>query len=285
MGGYWKDTFQNRQQLQPTKAYQEWAKDNSLFGKIRGGVIIPNNSLSQIVSVWKTPDQPAAVLTTDTATFFGWCWGTDTAATAELDTAWLKAAINRYLTGPSFRYTKKVPGASQTCSQMVEGQKSGTQWYNLSQLPTPNSTPTASRESESPKPKLPTPQEDIDQLEQAVRLDVIPNSHEPISSSDTIALQQELENLIGRVESANLAASVSSVSPVLNEKQVLAASSQPGRSTLSMEQTIARSREIAKNIPILVANKNYALARQQWLVAILKTADFWTFAWAKKLCL
>lgn len=31
MGGYWKDTFQNRQQLQPTKAYQELTNYNKLW--------------------------------------------------------------------------------------------------------------------------------------------------------------------------------------------------------------------------------------------------------------
>ncbi len=38
-----------------------------------------------------------------------------------------------------------------------------------------------------------------------MRLDVAPNSNEPIDNNQAIALQQELENLIGRVESANLA--------------------------------------------------------------------------------
>jgi len=119
VGGYWEDTFQNRLQLQPTKAYQEWAKDNSLFGQVRGGVITPNDTLNQIVAVWNTPDHSVAVLTTDTATFFGWRWGTDAAATADVDTAWLKAAIYRYLKDPSFRNNRSVPGASPTCLSSV----------------------------------------------------------------------------------------------------------------------------------------------------------------------
>ncbi|MHC5828654.1 MAG: hypothetical protein ACYT04_75325, partial [Nostoc sp.] len=44
-------------------------------------------------------------------------------------------------------------------------------------------------------------------MEQAVRLDVAPNSNQPIDNNEAIALQQELENLIGRVESAHLAVS------------------------------------------------------------------------------
>ena len=106
-----------------------------------------------------------------------------------------------------------------------------------------------------------------------MRLDVIPNSNEPIDSNQAIALQQELENLIGRVESAQLAASayangvgeITNNSPSLKVERTQFASTRPGTSVVSTEQALARAREVAKNIPLLAAKKNYALARQQWL--------------------
>ncbi len=112
-------------------------------------------------------------------------------------------------------------------------------------------------------------QEDIDQLEAGVRLDVTPNSNQPISSKYAITLQQELENLIGRVESANLAASVHNGGVNVNKPQSLKAETPKLISTettdLSLEETLAQAREVAKNIPVLISQKNYALVRQQWL--------------------
>jgi uncharacterized lipoprotein YddW (UPF0748 family) len=44
-------------------------------------------------------------------------------------------------------------------------------------------------------------------------------------------------------------------------------SSTTGGGVLSLDQALVRAREVAKNIPLLIAKKNYALARQQWLSA------------------
>ncbi|WP_234300945.1 glycoside hydrolase family 10 protein [Sphaerospermopsis aphanizomenoides] len=114
-------------------------------------------------------------------------------------------------------------------------------------------------------------QEDIDLLESTVRLDVIPNSNQPISNKDAVALQRELENLIGRVQSAHLAASVNNGGVNMTKPQSLKSETPKLASTettnLSLEQTLAQAQEVAKNIPVLISQKNYALVRQQWLKA------------------
>lgn len=133
-----------------------------------------------------------------------------------------------------------------------------------------------------PLSKITSPdlREPIDQLEETVRLDVQPNSNQPISNKDAIALQQELVDLIGRVESAYLTAAVFAGDSDTNNSQKadkLADGSKLVAATVNTEvsnvrQTLTRAKEVAKNIPLLWQRKNYALLRQQWLKA---KADLW----------
>jgi len=290
LGGYWGFSISDTEQIKPTKTkIPEWANQTELFGKVRGGVVVPNDMGSESPAVWNSKDNPAAVVTTERSTLLGWRWGTDTASTAGLDNAWLKAALNHYLTAPppSSRM-KKVAGGSPNCSTTVAaGQRAGGQRGSSS----PSSPPPKIATAPIPKPlpivKPPSSQEAIDQLEQAVRLDVAPNSNEPIDNNQAIALQQELENLIGRVESANLAVSAdaANVGELISEEKQLSrhlgthtpqsvkeqptqlASTKLGALGRSKDQALAQVRVIAKNLPLLIAQKNYALARQQWLAA------------------
>ncbi|MEH2215173.1 family 10 glycosylhydrolase [Nostoc sp.] len=308
LGGYWGFSLSDTQQIQAAKTkIPEWTNQTGLFGKVRGGVVIPNDMGTESPAVWNSKDNPAAVVTTERSTFLGWRWGTDTASAAELDNAWLKTTINHYLTAlaPSNR-TKKIPGGSQSCSTTVaaapslqggrgaEGQGSrGAGGQGGSSSPsspsspslTPAKTATAPIPRALPMVKPPSSQEAIDQLEQAVRLDVAPNSNEPIDNNQAIALQQELENLIGRVESAHLAvlADAANVGETISEEKQFSrplntpqsvkeqptqlASTKLGALGISKDQVLAQARLIAKNLPQLIAQKNYALARQQWLLA------------------
>jgi uncharacterized lipoprotein YddW (UPF0748 family) len=319
LGGYWGFSLNAAQELQPAKTNsQEWTTRKELFGKVVGAVMIPDHLHTQIAAVWNSPDHPAAVLTTEQSTFLGWRLGTDTASTADLDTIWLKAALNRYIKWP----TTKVPGNAPNCSPATANSPT-TQTSQLNntnppqRVTSPKKTNSANLRTQpkrvtSPKkrnpansrtqpkrvisPKKPKPArvkpqnpiptstapkpvpkvkpqnfpEAIEQLQEAVRLDVIPDSNRPIDNKDALALQQELENLIGRVESAHLAASVHGATSVSNTQSLKvesekSASTQIERKDLSLEQTLAQAREVAKNIPVLIAQKNYALARQQWL--------------------
>ncbi|MEH2125574.1 glycoside hydrolase family 10 protein [Nostoc sp.] len=310
LGGYWGFSFSDTEQIQAAKTkIPEWTNQTGLFGKVRGGVVIPNDMGSESPAVWNSKDNPAAVVTTERSTFLGWRWGTDTASAAELDNAWLKTTLNHYLTAlaPSNR-TKKIPGGSQSCSTTVaaapsaqggrgaeeqgsrgagEQRSRGAEGQGGGSLSSPPKTATAPIPRPLPTVKPPSSQEAIDQLEQAVRLDVAPNSNEPIDNRQAIALQQELENLIGRVESAHLAvlADAANVGERISEEKQSSrhlntytpqslkdeptqlASTKLGGLAISKDQVLAQARLIAKNLPQLIAQKNYALARQQWLTA------------------
>ncbi|MBG1243008.1 family 10 glycosylhydrolase [Nostoc sp. NZL] len=288
LGGYWGFSLSDTEQIKPTKTkIPEWANQTELFGKVRGGVVIPNDMGTQSPAVWNSKDNPAAVVTTERSTFLGWRWGTDTASAAGLDNAWLKAAINHYLTAPApSNRMKKIAGGSPNCSTKVAAaprQQAG----NSSPSSPPLKTATAPIPRALPTVKPPISQEAIDQLEQAVRLDVAPNSNEPIDNNQAIALQQELENLIGRVESAHLAVSADAAnegvriseekqssrhldtytSQSVKEQPMQLASTKLGGLAISKDQALAQVRVISRNLPQLIAQKNYALARQQWLVA------------------
>ncbi|MDZ7960955.1 MAG: family 10 glycosylhydrolase [Aulosira sp. DedQUE10] len=296
LGGFWGFSLSQKQQIQPakTKLPEEWINQNGMFGNVHGGVILPD-SISTPAAVWNTKDNQAAVLTTDRSTLLGWRWGVDAVAGADLDNAWLKASIERYMKLPPSA-KRKVEGGSPTCS---------TSTVAKSTTPTPLPPVIATAIQPSIKPPTPTTQkplikapqrpnaiatapqprplvnitpsrsrEAIDELEEAVRLDVVPNSNVAISSGEAIALQQELENLIGRVESSHLAASASGNNENIASNPEALKVDRPNliasRSGVQLPDTalaITQAREIAKNIPVLVSQKNYALARQQWLTA------------------
>jgi uncharacterized lipoprotein YddW (UPF0748 family) len=288
LGGYWGFGLNDTEQMKPTKTnFQEWATESGLFGKVHGGVIVPNDATTEAVAVWNTKDNPAAVVSTERSTFLGWRWGTDATAAPELDSTWLKAALNRHLTAPP-KGRNKVEGGSQNCSTSVataSGDKNrGAEEQSFPFISSVSTSPrpsTAAKVATAPQPRQIKSPEAIDQLEQAVGLDLAPNSNLVIDSNQALALQQELENLIGRVESAHLAAStyasngsqaISDNKPVyapqaLKEQQTQFASTRLGAPALSTEQALAQARVIAKNLPQLIAQKNYTLARQQWLMA------------------
>ncbi|BCL37648.1 glycoside hydrolase family 10 protein [Nostoc sp. MS1] len=272
LGGYWGFSLKDKQPLKPpTKVNYSWVNNKGLFGNVHGGVLIPNNTTSQAVAMWNGAGNFAAVVSTERTTFLGWRWGVDTASTTELDSAWLKAALNRY---SSSKNTKKIAGASSSCTTSVasvpseqRSRRANAQINNNSSpsrvaaiAPTPSVSPM-------PSPKPPKAEEAIDQLEQQVRWNVAPNSNAPIAPSEAISMQQEIENLIGRVESSHLAALVNDGNTLNSQSTKAEVTQNPNTPTSisNKEQVVAQARTVAKNLPQLIANKNYALARQQWL--------------------
>ncbi len=278
LGGYWGFSLNDTQKLEPSKQKitQDWAKEGGVFGNVRGGVVVPDDVNGQTAAVWNAKDNPAAVLATERSTFFGWRWGADTAAASELDTGWLRAAIKRHLKVAPGASTK-VAGGTKNCATSVAAlptKSTPIQVQRPSQSPTqairvdpsifsaPNPTRTATNSQPRIPGNIPRGEEAIDQLEQKVRLDVVPGSQKPISASEGQALRQELQNLIGRVESAQLSASAISGKPAsVKAQQAQFASIRPGAPTFTTEQ----ARLVANNLPQLVAQKQYNQARSSWL--------------------
>ncbi len=104
-------------------------------------------------------------------------------------------------------------------------------------------------------------------------LEVASNSPEPINNLQASALQQELENLIGRVESAQLTANTNSkgIEPTqtheVTEIASISTDSLQKEVPDSVVKVVAQAREIAKALPQLIKQQNYTAARQQWLMA------------------
>ncbi|MBF2066579.1 MAG: family 10 glycosylhydrolase [Calothrix sp. C42_A2020_038] len=282
LGGYWGFSLNNVQKLQPSRIRitQDWAKDSGVFGQVRGGVVIPDESIAQPAAVWDTKDNPAAILSTERSIFFGWRWGVDTAAAGELDSGWLRAAVSRHMKLPAGA-VRTISGGDKNCvksvaalpkpsttsataprTQRIEAVKVDPSIFNPNNLPNNRTAATNSDSPSFPRNNPRRSDEAIDQLEQNVRLDVEPNSNKPISASEAIALRQELQNLIGRVESSQLSAiAISGRSSAVKGQQVQFASTQPGAPTFSIEQ----ARQVANSIPQLVAKRQYSKVRSLWL--------------------
>ncbi len=274
LGGYWGFSLDTPQKLKPSKdKLQRWANKKNLIGEVRGGVVVPN-SISQTAALWESQANSAAVLATSRSTFFGWRWGVDTAANPTLDSAWLKAALQRHSISPNA--PKSIPGGATKCENSA-----------VAQTPATNSTTPTQRNIASTPLKITAvipnnisgninfrrsdelSDEAIDHLQDKVRLDVKPNSRKPISRNETVALQQELLKLIGRVESANIAVAAinNSNSQTAQIQPAEFASSQPGALALGSQQVISQAKEVVQRLPQLVAKRKYAEARKQWLSA------------------
>jgi uncharacterized lipoprotein YddW (UPF0748 family) len=297
LGGYWGFGLNDVQELQASKEKlsQDWANKNTLFGKVRGGVLVPDDVTGRITAVWDAKDSPAAIVATDRSVLFGWRWGGDTAASPDLDTAWLQAAVNRYYKLPPSASTKVEEGSSKCQKTLASTAVNNTPKNTPTNVVRENNNPPKTSNSKNktafsapaampltsritgvnpPNRTFPRSDEAIDKLEQSVREDITPNSEKPISSSEAIALQQELRNLIGRVESSNLAASVingnsQSVGKVRSLRDVsrsqLASVQGGGGVRQPSNQGIQNARQVLSNLPTLINQKQYNQARNQWL--------------------
>ncbi len=272
LGGYWGFSFDSAQMLQPSKSkLHRWTKNKKLIGEVRGGVVVPNFP-SQTAAVWQSQNNSTAVLATERSTFFGWRWGVDSAANPNLDSAWLQAALKRQ--AKSSNAVKSVAGGNSQCSNsaVVENPTNSTIQPNAVSQPRFEITRTI---SDKPFPNIKFRRSDelsdeaIDHLQDKVSFAVTPNSRKPISRTELLALQQELLKLIGRVESANLAAAAINNGNVQSAKgeAVEFASRQPPPLPYGNQQIISQTKEVVKQLPQLVAQRKYAEARKRWLAA------------------
>lgn len=303
---------------------ETWAGQNGLTGNVRGGVVIPASITSQTAATWKSSEvnNLPAVVATNQSVFLGWRWGIDAVSSVELDSAWLRAALNRYGVRAAGR---NAPGNEQSCtsSPTVANQPASsaspatrasaapplTGWSEVTApIPTETSTATppvarvyrqpASQTGQTPTPEggrqvtshlaPPSPATLIPQSPlfttqdvpiAPARLDVKPGS-QPIAPKQVIAMREELENLIGRFESALLAGNATAqatTSPPLVrvEKQEPRGGEVPSSnqkekqeqesSLLPSQRVVTDAKNSLQKFIQLVGQQNYADARQQWL--------------------
>ena len=235
LGAYWGEPLaQPATLVLPRRRGEDWVQQGNTRQPIAGGVLIPSGLSGETLATW--PDgSSSAIVVTARSVFLGWEWS---AASSEFDRAWLRAAVSRY---GVLRAGDPI-AATASSSQPGAG---------------------------TARPTFPI-QDPAEQVA-PVQLQVAPNG-QPISPSEAIAMRQELENLIGRFESALLAAASA------NSSSDLVAASSPDDKSPDAGETVATSseapnatiqqaRRILANFPQLIAQRNYAAARQQWLQA------------------
>ncbi|NER31870.1 MAG: family 10 glycosylhydrolase, partial [Symploca sp. SIO1C4] len=183
LGAYWGFNLSQGNTVETLSTDQEIRMgQEELAGIIQGGAVIPTSDDSTIAGVWNQDDNPPAVVTTEQSTFFGWRWGVDKVASAEVDSAWLRAAIDRY--GLNFQESNTATEESPS--------------YCMSSQ-TPNNA--ASRIVVNHGRVVPTSSNQV-----LRRVPANSESRETLTPLQLSAMGQELENLIGRFESALLAA-------------------------------------------------------------------------------
>lgn len=122
------------------------------------------------------------------------------------------------------------------------------------------------------KIQVPISQTDPSSESAAPGLDIRQGNH-PISRAQTYAMLEELKNLLGRFESALVAAKSANVEVNLetNDISLVAASSnaafiaQRNKRISEAQKVIDRARQVIQNFPQQVKAKQYATARNQWL--------------------
>lgn len=292
LGAYWGFPLAAPANLQPIRTNaQNWLRQAGKGSNISGGVVIPTGVNSKPVAIWQSKENQAAVVTTDRTTVLGWFWGVNSVAPQEFDSAWLRAALSQYIQLPATETATPAKNCNGIATADVGAGSSNTPAQQTISSNPPVQQPTAdvgAGSSNTPTnqqtissnppvqpsslvpPSLPPKREEApsrltdEPIERIVPpgLKVAPNSTEPIVGVQASALKQELEKLIGRLESAQLAARVGG-----GEGDKTVASLNPQSLTLSPAQAIAQAKEIAETLPQAIAQKDYAGARQQWLKA------------------
>lgn len=263
LGAYWGFALKRPSSLDSLKTNpQPWVSQVNSAGPIWGGVVIPGDLNSSTAAVWSQTDKSPAVVTTEQSTFLGWRWGIDGVASPTVDSAWLRAALNRYGITPT-PSRGRVNSSEQYCvpSQALTAK--------------PSATPLPTRNQQSPRiTNTPSTSNSIVQADPDVGVAparVMLNSKGPLTPAQVSAMSQELKNLIGRVESALLAANAINNLPA--DAQALKVESsqenlQPSNlqpATPSGQRAIANAKMGLQNFLSAVAEKDYDRARQQWL--------------------
>lgn len=248
-GAYWGFNLSQASSVEtlPTEGELQIGQEE-LVQIIQGGAVIPTSKDSSIAAVWNRDDNPPAVVTTEQSTFFGWRWGLDKVASAEVDSAWLLAALDRY----DLNFQELNTATKESPSYCRPSQSSNT---------------AASRRLED--------NDRVAQISSNQLLGRVPassDSRETLTPSQVSTMGQELENLIGRFESALLAADATNSGLDLQTGTAIEqflVNREKGNSNLDKFQAaaeiIAQAKAGLQNFLQAIAEQDYRGARQHWL--------------------
>ena len=273
LGAYWGFALTKPSTLEPLRTNgQTWVRNAGLAATIQGGVVIPAGLNSLTAAAWSQSDNSPAVVTTEQSTFFGWRWGVDEVAPAAVDSAWLRAALGRYNLAPTTGRQKP---------------KESEQYCVSSQTPTVNKpiTPLPNRDEQNTPPvgtpTTPGGETQVDPHEEVAPAPIKPNNTGPLTAMQVAAMSQELENLIGRFESALLAANATNsnlniqtsaaieqfLGTSTNEKLKVEPSTLNGvapTTATNASRAIAQARMGLQNFRDAATRNDYRGARQYW---------------------
>lgn len=128
-----------------------WGPIQANSNAVDGGVLIPTTLESYTAGIWEASGSSPAVITTQKATYLGWRWGNQ--SSAEVDIAWLQAAVSRHglagnPTTTPVATTTVIPPKAPSPAPMAP---------TPAPRPAPTMPPTANRPTDLPIP-VPLPQ-------------------------------------------------------------------------------------------------------------------------------
>ena len=290
-----------------------WVRSGVPSDSVWGGVVLPTNAMSQVVATWQnsqnsqqpleanlfSDERAAAIVVNERVIFLGWRWGMSSAQTLDFDSRWLQAAVSQHgmspvAATPAPAAAEAPPAPSPTAASPARppspaarpqaptpapasGRQTPIETAPRSQprfrLQPPSSSPTPSATSAtSATSSAPT----ADPAEQVAPpgLEVTPSSL-PINTYDALMMRQELENLIGRYESALLAARTLRSDITLRteapEEEILAASATTtgleGTRNTALPPALQQAQELLRNWSTLIEGGDHGQVRRQWLDA------------------
>ena len=263
-----------------------------------------DNGISRRVNVGSA-GAPAIVVTENT-TFLGWNWGVQTETDEDFDVAWLQSVLptgeftavsqeeisTRQQTPPQARSTSNSPGqdnSSEEANPVSDQQIAAPDLFSLVEFSRESDQESSAQPeqetTEAPLPIAPVSTDDfVDPTQQIAPagLDVQQNAR-PIHILEKLAMTRELENLIGRFESALLASRVHGDDDVVSQTDsilVASASNQPGIASeladasddnadanIMDHPALLQAKTVLEAFPDLVDERRYEEARQQWIEA------------------
>ena len=302
LGAYWAADLSQPQSVLPLQlASQRWVRQADASSTAIGGLLVPTSLASQPVAVWNQAD-PAqrgassntAVVVTQKTTFLGWRWGDQNSSLAEFDQSWLRAAVSRFgslpplLAAPASRPVRPAAPVALTLMAPVAAPVTApvASTPSIQSTVPPDVRPavplappadvTADITERLRRPASASPALSPDPAEQITTADL--DEHRPrITLYEASGMQQELENLIGRYESAvilansrqgvqgrNAQAARSATGQVMTIRAVNHAVSSTESAGLN-DAVLTEARQGYSSFAAAMAQRDYARARQEWL--------------------
>jgi len=266
LGAYWGFGLSQPSRLERiSMSSPRWIPTTG-FGDTRsGGVVIPASLEAETAAVWRQPESPPAVVTTDQSVFFGWRWGVEGEASAQTDIVWLQAALSRYNITPT-------PGKRTNSSPPDCGQN-----------PSLGAVPVPAMNREQKRPDIPSAPHPTPVPNEGDRL-VLPaqtpaNTWGTLTPNQVTTMSRELNYLISRVESTLLTANAhNSEVGLLTQESVESLAGMNAKESDARTQghssgnrttvlALAQARMGLENFLEAVEQQDYGTARRQWIEA------------------